>query len=130
MLKFNGLTGAIYEAARQDHDAGRLAAAEQGYLRILAMDPGHYESLHMMGMLTGQIGRHDVSLEFTDKALAVQPDAPEAHVNRGIALASLDRTAEAEASFRKALALSPGHAKAQESLNILKALAANKDPQA
>ncbi len=123
MLKFGGLNGAIYEAARKDHEAGRHEAAEQGYQRVLAMDPYHYESLHMIGMLAGQRGRHDLSLEFTDRALAIQPDAPEAHVNRGIALASLDRAADAEASFRKALALSPGHPKAMASLEILKNLA-------
>lgn len=119
-----GLNAALYEAALKEQQAGRLQAAEQGYRQVLALDPGHYESLHMMGMLMGQAGRHDLSLEFTDRAIAVRPQVAEAHVNRGVALANLGRDDEAAASFQAALDLSPGNPLAQSGLTNLKARAA------
>ena len=118
-----GLNAALYAAALKDHDAGRFQAAEQGYNQVLALDPRHYESLHMLGMLAGQVGRHDLSLDFTDRALAIRADVAEAHVNRGVALANLDRDDDAAASFHKALDLSPGHVLAQAGLTNLKARA-------
>jgi Flp pilus assembly protein TadD len=118
-----GLNAALYEAARKQHEAGNLPAAEQGYRQVLAMEPAHFESLHMMGMLAGQVGRPDQALEFTDLAIAVRPDVPEAHVNRGVALANLGRDDEAAASFQTALDLSPGHPLAQSGLTNLKARA-------
>ena len=118
-----GLNAALYDAARKQHEAGNLQAAEQGYRQVLAMDPAHFESLHMMGMLAGQTGRPDLSLEFTDRAIAARPDVPEAHVNRGVALATLNRDDEAAKSFQTALDISPGHPLAQSGLTNLKARA-------
>lgn len=125
-----GLNTALYEAALKEHQAGRIQAAEQGYRQVLAMDPAHFESLHMMGMLAGQTRRPDLSLEFTDRAIAVRPDVPEAHVNRGVALATLNRDDEAAASFQTALDISPGHALAQSGLTNLKARADAKAAKA
>ena len=44
-------------AARRDHDAGRLQAAEQGYRRVPAPRPGHADALHLLGVLALQVGR-------------------------------------------------------------------------
>jgi tetratricopeptide (TPR) repeat protein len=116
-----GLNTALYEAARKQHEAGALQAAEQGYRQVLAMDPAHFESLHMLGMLAGQTGRHDQALTLADQAIGASPDVAEAHVNRGIALANLDRDDEAAKSFQTALDISPGHPLAQSALTNLKA---------
>lgn len=118
-----GLNAALYDAARKQHEAGALQAAEQGYRQVLAMDPAHFESLHMMGMLAGQTGRHDQALALADQAIVARPDVPEAHVNRGIALANLGRDDEAAKSFQHALDRSPGHPLAQSALTNLKARA-------
>ncbi len=132
MMKFGGLSNAIYESARAHHEAGRLAEAEAGYRQALAMDPRHFESLHMMGMLAGQAGRHDLALQYTDQAIAVAPDLAETHVNRGMALVALERNDEAVAAFRKAVALQPGNVQAHTAIADLMAFQAkSKDaPQA
>jgi len=56
--------------------------------------------------------RFSEALASANRALALQPDFPDALNNRGNALAGLDRPAEALASFDKALALQPELAQA------------------
>jgi tetratricopeptide (TPR) repeat protein len=67
-------------------------------------------------------GRLDEAVEFYGRILAVA-DLPAVHSNLGVALASLGRFAEAEAAYRRAIALAPDYAQAHNNLgNALKAL--------
>jgi Tetratricopeptide repeat/Glycosyltransferase family 9 (heptosyltransferase) len=53
-----------------------------------------------------------------DRAVALNPEEPEFHNNRGQALAALQRLADAEAAYRRALALKPDHALAWNNLGL------------
>ena len=117
-MKF-GLNASLYEAALAHHNAGRFLEAEHGYRQTLAIDPRHFQSLFMLGMLAGQNNRHDLALEFTDQAIAVDPSVAEAHYNRGMALVGLLRNDEAAASFRKAVRLKPEYLPASTALRQL-----------
>jgi tetratricopeptide (TPR) repeat protein len=94
------------------HQAGRLAEAEKTYQQILAAEPDHFDSLHLLGIISHQRGDHAQALRHIDLALKVIPDNALALNNRGIALKELKRFEEALASYDRALALQPDYAAA------------------
>jgi protein O-GlcNAc transferase len=107
-----------FAKAFSHHQAGRLAEAESLYRQIRAIDPGHVDSLHFLGVLAGQAGRNDVAIELIGQALALKPDYAEAHYNLGNVLAKENRLDQAEAHYRQVLALQPGSAEAHYSLGL------------
>jgi tetratricopeptide (TPR) repeat protein len=94
------------------HQAGRLAEAEQTYNQILATQPDHFDSLHLLGIVFHQRGDHAQALRHIDRALKINPNNIPALNNRGIALRELKRFEDALASYDRALALWPGYAEA------------------
>jgi len=50
-------------------------------------------------------GEYAIALDFYDQAIKLRPEFPEAEFQRGNALISLNRTAEAESAFRRAIEL-------------------------
>jgi Flp pilus assembly protein TadD len=55
------------------HRAGDLDGAEAGYRRTLARSPDHAESLHLLGVLVHQRGRHEVALGSIARAISLAP---------------------------------------------------------
>ncbi|XXF81543.1 metallopeptidase family protein [Myxococcaceae bacterium GXIMD 01537] len=53
-------------------------------------------------------GRYEDALSCAAQAAALTPDLAAAHAERGMALAALDRVAEAQMAFARALAINPG----------------------
>jgi tetratricopeptide (TPR) repeat protein len=129
-MKF-GLSNSLYDAALEAHSNGLYADAETGYKKALVVEPNHFQSLFMLGMLAGQHAFHDIALSYTDQALTVNPSAPEAHYNRAMALVGLLRDDEAILAFQKAIELKPDFTEASQSLrelqDALKAKAAAND---
>jgi tetratricopeptide (TPR) repeat protein len=102
--------------ALEHHQAGRLQAAEQIYRRILDVEPGHAEAIHLLGVLAHQVGRNDVAIEYIDRAIRLNGEQPAFHYNLGEAHLALHRTAEAVACYRRALELKPDFAEAHNDL--------------
>src|SRR5438034_316926 len=98
------------------HQAGRLAEAEKIYGQILKVQPNHFDSLHLVGVINLQRGNHVESVRQIDLALKINPKAAYAHNSRGNALQELNRLDEALASYDKAIALKPDYAEAQFAL--------------
>jgi tetratricopeptide (TPR) repeat protein len=94
------------------HQAGRLAAAETIYNRILAHAPDHADALHWRGVIAHQRGDHAAAVRHIDLALKGNPDNVLALNNRGNALQALQRFDEALASYERALVLRPDFADA------------------
>ena len=94
------------------HRAGRFVEAETLYRRILAIQPDHFDSLHLLGVCYHQRGEHAQALRQIDAALKLNPDSASAHSNHGATLRELKRLDEALACYEKALALKPDHAEA------------------
>jgi len=94
------------------HQAGRLAEAEQAYNRILATQPDHFDSLHLLGIVFHQRGEHAQALRQIDLALEINPNNIPALNSRGIALGELKRFEDALASYDHALKLLPDYAEA------------------
>ncbi|MFI4975532.1 MAG: tetratricopeptide repeat protein, partial [Caulobacterales bacterium] len=101
--------------------AGRLDEAERDYRRILAIDPHHAESLHRLGVIADQAGRHEVAIDLLGQAIAINPTESAYHTNLGNALRALGRLDEAATGHRRALALNPDDAVARNNLgNVLR----------
>ena len=114
---------AIFRQAVADHRAGKLPEAEAGYRRILAAQPDHADSLHYLGLIAAQIGRHDLAVELIGRAVAVRPGMPDYLNNLGLSLLALGRAAEAADAHRQAVERAPGMAEAHNNLgNALRAL--------
>jgi tetratricopeptide (TPR) repeat protein len=76
-----------------------------------------------LGMALSHLGRSAEALADYEKALALEPDYPEALNNRAITLEALRRHTEAETAYRRAIAIRPNYAEAWGNLgNTLRSL--------
>jgi predicted O-linked N-acetylglucosamine transferase (SPINDLY family) len=102
--------------AVQHHQAGRLHAAEQIYRQILAIEPNHADALHLLGVVAGQLGKHELAIEHIGRAIGLKGDDAAFHSNLGIAFKDQGKLDEAIACYRRALELQPGYAEAHHNL--------------
>ena len=111
----------MFADAVRDHQAGRLHEAERLYRQILAADPRHADSLHLLGVIAYQVGRHDLAADLINRAITINVNDPVYHSNLSNALKAQGRLDEAVACCRKAIYLKPGFAEAHNNLgNALK----------
>jgi SAM-dependent methyltransferase/Tfp pilus assembly protein PilF len=112
----SGATDQLLAAAINQHRIGQLAEAERIYRQILAGDPDHADSLHLLGVIAHQRGQHEIAVDLISQAIARGAPLPQHHYNLGLALAALGRAGEAAAQFARALALKGDYADAHISL--------------
>jgi tetratricopeptide (TPR) repeat protein len=112
MLKLESLFG---DAVRH-HRAGRLADAERCCRSILAIDGRHADSLHLLGMIAGQIGRHGEAIDLMGQAIRFRNDVPAYHINLGNVLMGRGRLDEAATHYVRAIRLRPDIAEAHYNL--------------
>ena len=86
---------------------GDLAAAMQFLGRALHAAPMDARLHLSIGLVNADAGRWEDAAEACRRAIALNPDLPEAHNNLGNALRQLRRPEEAIEAFRTALRLSP-----------------------
>jgi protein O-GlcNAc transferase len=106
----------LYRAALDHHGAGRLDEAEKLYTAVLKADPGHFESLHMVGQLVARTGRAELGLQLIREAIRLKGDAPALHCSLGNVLAECGDVEGAMQAFQQALALQPAFPEAQTGL--------------
>ena len=113
-----------FQKALALHQSGRIDAARTLYREVLAAEPRHFDSLHLLGLTTVQSGETEAGVALIRAALMVRPDVAEACYNLGNALLTLKRSAEALDSFNRALQINPSDAQCQfetgNALNDLK----------
>jgi tetratricopeptide (TPR) repeat protein len=95
-------------AALAHQGAGRTAEAERVCRHILSVDPGHAQTLHLLGLVEHQRGRSDDAIELIRAAIARDGRDPAFHHNLGNVLRARDRRPEATRCYERALALAPG----------------------
>src|ERR1700716_2389965 len=61
--------------------------------------PAHPAALHYLGVVLYQRNRLDEALPLLDRAVALAPEEPEFHNNRGLALAAAQRDNDAIAAY-------------------------------
>ena len=85
---------AAFAEAMTFHRAGRVADAEAVYRKIVATQPDHFDSLHLLAVIHHQRGEHREAVRQIDVALTINPYFAAAHNNRGNALKELKRAIE------------------------------------
>jgi tetratricopeptide (TPR) repeat protein len=103
---------AAFAQALALHQAGRLTDAEEIYRQILAAQPTHFDSLHLLGVIFMQRGDAEAAVRQIDAALKVEPQHIMALNNRGNAFQQLRRFDDALASYDQALAIRSDYAEA------------------
>jgi tetratricopeptide (TPR) repeat protein len=101
---------AWFEAGLRLLQAGQLAQAEQCGRSALALDQGHADSLHLMGLLAMAAKQYDIAIEWFALAIRQNPDVADYFSNLGMALQRKDRLDEAVRCYDRALQLNSGQA--------------------
>lgn len=113
------------EAASEPEAA--LAAFEAVAGALATRDPAQLPIWRAIAGLRLQLGRPQGALEACLEAAACGPDLPDAWFSRGVVLDAIGERPDAEACYRKTLALAPLHLGA--ALNVVGLLIAEKRPQ-
>lgn len=110
------------------HQSGRLFEAESLYNQVLALQPDHFDALHLLGVISHQRGDHAEAVRLIVRALTQKPDDALAVHNLGSALATLGHPVEALASFSHAIAMRPDYAESYVyRANVLRELGRNEE---
>ncbi len=102
----------MLQQAVAHHQAGRLAQAEALYELILVEQPGHFDALHLLGVVASNRGDPQRALLLLERAIQIDAGNAAAHFNRGTALQSLGRWQEALACYERAVLIEPRFADA------------------
>jgi tetratricopeptide (TPR) repeat protein len=97
----------LFGTALAHQRRGRTADAERVCREILSVDPGHAQTLHLLGLIEHQRGRSGEAIEHIRRAIMRDGRDPAFHHNLGNILRALDRLAEAISCYERALALAP-----------------------
>ena len=92
------------------HRQGKLADAERCYAEVLQRQPDHFDALHLLGVIAHQTRRTERGVALIKRAIGLNPKVAAANSNLGNALMDLKLSAEALASYDKAIALKPDYA--------------------
>jgi tetratricopeptide (TPR) repeat protein/2-polyprenyl-3-methyl-5-hydroxy-6-metoxy-1,4-benzoquinol methylase len=98
-------TANLFAAAARHLGAGQLAEAERLCREALALDPNHADSLHLLGIIACQVGRHAAGVELLGRSLAVNSSSADCHFNMAHALRTLGRLDDAAVHFNQASVL-------------------------
>src|ERR1051326_3470499 len=103
---------ALLQDALQLRRAGKIAEAAEIYRALLRREPGHFEALHALGIITYQSGKIDEAERLIRQAVASNPNAADAAYNHACLLQRMNRPEEALAAFDRALAAKPNYIEA------------------
>jgi tetratricopeptide (TPR) repeat protein len=101
---------AWFESGLRLMQAGQFAQAEHCGRSALALDQGHADSLHLMGMLCVASKQYDLAIEWFAMAIRQNPDVADYFSNLGMALQRKERLGEAIRCYDRSLTLNPKQA--------------------
>ena len=110
---------AMFAEGLRRHDAGRIQEAEQLYRQVLAAQPRHADSLHLLGMIACDRGRHDSGVALIQRAIAINPKVAQYHFSLATAHQDKGQPDTAIACYRNAIALEPRYLEALSNLGCL-----------
>ena len=103
---------ALFQAAREHQRSGALQLARQAYEDILAQEPLHAGSLHMLGLILAQTGQAQQGVDLLCLAIECEPHNAQAYYGLGFAMCRLKQFAAGVECYDKAMALQAQFAEA------------------
>ncbi len=94
------------------HQQGQLAQAQAIYEKVLEIQPKHFNTLHLSGVIATQTKKHSLAVDLIAQAIEINPKIAATYSNRGNALKELKQFDAAVASYDKAIAIKPDYAEA------------------
>ncbi len=101
---------AAFGQALQEYQAGHLRAAEKTCRDLIAQQPDYADNLHLLGIVTTQLGNPEVGEGLILRAIALVPGQWVFHHDLALTYRQLGRSEAAIAEYRVAVALNPGSA--------------------
>jgi len=109
----------MFAGALRHHQAGRLHPAELLYRQVLAANPRHADSLHLLGLIADQAGFRDQAEALIRRAVTAGAGEARYHCSLGNIVVKQGRLDEAAACYRTAIGLKPGYPEAHHNLGIV-----------
>jgi predicted O-linked N-acetylglucosamine transferase (SPINDLY family) len=94
------------------HQRGELKLAREQYQAILTADPRCFDALHLLGMVTADLGGLDEGISLVRRATSLDRSQGHAHLNLATLLLRRGDSAAALESLDEAIELMPGNADA------------------
>ncbi len=104
------------EAAVARHRAGRFEEAAALYRRLLEREPANPDALHLLGVVSAQLGDAAEAVRAISRAIELRPETPDFHYNLALAHRDQGDRGKARERLERALALDPEHAGAHQAL--------------
>jgi tetratricopeptide (TPR) repeat protein/SAM-dependent methyltransferase len=95
----------LFASAIEHFNAGRHDDAERLCRDVLMFDKGHFDALHMLGIIAARVGNLDAAIQLYGRALAANPRSAECHYNLGQALRAQGRNLDAVEHLSEATAI-------------------------
>jgi protein O-GlcNAc transferase len=112
-------TNEALQAALELHRAGNVEQAATVYRQILASNPRHAPTLHLLGTASFQLGQYHLAVEQLSAAIRIDPQRPESHAMLIDVLRASGRLGDAIASARRLVQLTPNSVEARFALGRL-----------
>jgi tetratricopeptide (TPR) repeat protein/SAM-dependent methyltransferase len=106
----------LFASAIERFNAGHLDDAERLCRDVLMFDKGHFDALHMLGIIAARVGNLHAASELYGRALAVNGRSAECHFNIAQVLRAQGRNGDAVAHLGEATALKRDYVAAHASL--------------
>ena len=110
------MSEATLSEALELHEAGRLDQARALYCNILAQNPDHADSLHLLGLITSEQGDPAAGAALIRRAMALAPGRAPYHNNLALSYRLLGRPEDAVREYRTAVSLRPNSAEIHNNL--------------
>lgn len=98
---------AAFGQALHEYQSGHLRTAEQACRDIMAQHPDDPKNLHLLGLVTTQLGNPDLAATLIRRAIALAPHQWMFHHDLALTYRQLGRGEMAIAEYRVAVALNP-----------------------
>ena len=105
--------------AWRHYEAGTREDAAMISLRVLDLEPGNPDALHLLGILAYETGRQDEAIRLITDAIRSHRKYAPMHGNLALARLAKGDVNGARASARKAIALNPSYADAHRVLGLV-----------
>jgi len=100
----------LLERSLDDYRRGDLPSARRQLEQVLAIAPGSFDALNLLGVVLNAMKQPDVAAEVLGRAIAVRPDSPGALNNLVMALRAMRRSEAALVAADRVVDLQPDFA--------------------